>query len=56
MYGLLNPWWHCRLFAAMAAAVLIFPFPALALILLSEFAERLLFFKAVVALKMPGIP
>ena len=58
MYGLLKPWWHGRLFAAMAAAVLIFPFPAVALtlILLSEFAERLLFFKAVVALKMPGIP
>ena len=42
----------------MGAALLIFPFPAgaLALVLVSEFYERLLFFKAVVALKMPGFP
>ena len=58
MYGRLNPWWHGRLFAALAGAALIWHFPAMAfaLVLLSEFAERLLFFQAVVALKMPGIP
>lgn len=58
MYGRLNPWWHGRLFAAMAGAALIWHFPAMAftLVLLSEFAERVLFFQAVVALKMPGLP
>ncbi len=58
MYGPLSPWWNLRLFAALGAALLIFSFPAvaLALVLVSEFCERLLFFKAVVAWKMPGIP
>ncbi len=58
MYGPLSGWWQVRLFAALSAALLLFSFPltALALVLLSEFCERLLFFKAVVALKMPGIP
>ncbi len=58
MYGPLSLWWHVRLFAGMVAVLLIFPFPAaaLALVLVAEFCERLLFFKAVVALKMPGIP
>lgn len=58
LYGPLGVWWNLRLFAALGATVLIFSFPAaaLALILVSEFCERLLFFKAVVALKMPGIP
>jgi formate dehydrogenase iron-sulfur subunit len=58
MYGPLSFWWHVRLFTAMGAALLMFSFPAtgLALVLVSEFCERLLFFKAVVALKMPGIP
>ena len=45
-------------FAPIAGAALIWHFPAMAftLVLLSEFAERVLFFQAVVALKMPGLP
>ena len=56
MYGPLKTWWHCRLFAGLAAAALIFHFPAAALLLVltAEWAERLLFFRAVVAPKMPG--
>jgi hypothetical protein len=54
--GPLRGWWNVRLGTALAAAVLVFVSPpaALALILAGEFCERLLYFRAVVALKMPG--
>lgn len=57
-YGPLHGWWFLRLVAAVLAVGLmgLFPAAALALVLVAEWAERVLFFKAVVAWRMPGTP
>jgi formate dehydrogenase iron-sulfur subunit len=53
---LLTPWLQFRMAASLLGALLLFFFPALGCLLLlsAEFAERVLFFRAVTAPRMPG--